>query len=157
MDKGKNIQMELTGEELQRKIEQITQKIQEAKKEGLKVDMVTAIYKAATEMPDKDIASQMKRKKDVEMESKDLQEKLDTVEMKEFASIRERMAALRKKNKAFCSNMIDKLQKIRIKYPVYEQEANRGPDNAHPGAIGEDDDEKIIYKPPFLGRLKGGY
>ena len=46
MDKGKNIQMELTGEELQRKIEQITPEIQEVKEEGLRVDMATTIYKA---------------------------------------------------------------------------------------------------------------
>ena len=43
MGKGKNIQMELTKEELQRKIERITHEIQEAKEEGLKVDMATTI------------------------------------------------------------------------------------------------------------------
>ena len=43
MDKGKNIQMELTEEELQRKIERITREIQEPKKKELRVDMVTAI------------------------------------------------------------------------------------------------------------------
>ena len=41
------------------------------------------------------------------------------------------------------------------KYPVYEKGANTGPDNAHLGVTGEDDDEEIVYKPPFLGRLKG--
>ena len=75
------------------------------------------------------------------------------MEIKEFASMRKRMVALRKKNKAFHSNMIDKLQKMREKYPVYEQGANNGPDNAHPEAIGEEDEE-IVYKPLFLGRLK---
>ena len=98
----------------------------------------------------------MKRKKDVEMETEDLREKLDmlqlkvqereeiearielgtatllaqsmsldevlTVEMEVFASMRERMAALRNKNKDFRSNMIDKLRKMSKKYPVYEQE-----------------------------------
>ena len=39
--------------------------------------------------------------------------------MEEFASMRERMVALKKKNKAFYSNMIVKLQKMREKYPVY--------------------------------------
>ena len=42
------------------------------------------------------------------------------------------MVALRKKNKTFCSNMIDKLRKMGKKYPVYEQGANSGPDNVHP-------------------------
>ena len=52
--------------------------------------------------------------------------------------------------------MIDKHWKMGKKYPVYEQGANSGPDNAHPEATEKDDDEKIIYKPPSLGRLKGG-
>ena len=97
---------------------------------------------------DEDLASQMKGKKDVEMETEDLREKLDmfwlkveewkarieseraalldksmsldkelTMEMEEFASIRERMAALRKKNKAFHSIMTDKHQKWGKKTP----------------------------------------
>ena len=70
MDKGKNIQMELTEEELQRKIERITLEIQEAKEEGLIVDIDTAIYKAAVVTLDEDLTSQMKRKKDVEMQSR---------------------------------------------------------------------------------------
>ena len=47
MGKGKNIQMEIAGEELQRKIEKITREIQEAKEGGLRVYMATAIYKVA--------------------------------------------------------------------------------------------------------------
>ena len=43
MDKGKNVQTELTGEELRRKIERVTREIQKVKEEGLKVDMTTAI------------------------------------------------------------------------------------------------------------------
>ena len=59
MDKGKNIQMEHTEVELQRKIERITQEIQEATDQGLRVDMATVIYKAATVTLDEDLASQM--------------------------------------------------------------------------------------------------
>ena len=54
------------------------------------------------------------------------------------------------------SNMIDKLQKMCKKCLVYEKGANSGPDNTHLGETGEDDDEEIVYRPPFLGRLKGG-
>ena len=82
MEKGMNIQMELTWEELQRKIEQITQEIQEVKEEGLRVDMATAIYKAATVTLDEDLVSQIKKKKDVEIETEDLREKLDTLQLK---------------------------------------------------------------------------
>lgn len=52
--------------------------------------------------------------------------------------------------------MIIKLLKMREKYFVYEQEANDGPEDTHPGATGEDSGEEIIYKLPFLGRLRGG-
>ena len=47
MDKGKNVQTELSEEELRRKIERVTREIQKIKEEGLKVDMTTTIYKAA--------------------------------------------------------------------------------------------------------------
>ena len=62
MDKGKNVQTELTGEELRRKIERITREIQKIKEEELKVDMTTTIYKAAVTTLDEDLASQIKRK-----------------------------------------------------------------------------------------------
>ncbi|XP_069152847.1 uncharacterized protein [Solanum lycopersicum] len=139
MDKGKNTRMELTEEELQRKIKRVTWEIQEAREEGLSVDMATAIYKAATVTLDKDMSSQMKRKKDVEMETEGLREKLEmlrlkvqereaiearidskiaallaksvsldkelTEETEEFATMREGVAALKKKDKAFHSNL----------------------------------------------------
>ena len=77
MDKGKNIQNELTKEQLRRKIKRVTQEIQEAKKKELIGDMVTAIYKVVAVTLDEDLASQMKRKKDVKMDSEGLREKLD--------------------------------------------------------------------------------
>ena len=70
MDKGKNVQTKLTKEELQRKIERVTREIQKVKEEGLKVDMTTTIYKVVAVTLDKDLASQKKRKKEAEMESK---------------------------------------------------------------------------------------
>ena len=41
MGKGKSIQVELTGEELQRKIKQITREIQEITEERLRVEVAT--------------------------------------------------------------------------------------------------------------------
>jgi len=63
MDKGENIQMELTEKELQRMIEQIAREIKKAKEEGLRVDMTKTIYKAAAVTYDEYMASQIKRKK----------------------------------------------------------------------------------------------
>ena len=105
--------------------------------------MATAIYKAATVTLDEDMATRIKRKKGVEMETENFREKLDmlwlkvqereareariesetaallsicmslyeelTMKKEEFTSMRERMVALKKKNKAFHSNIIDKL------------------------------------------------
>ena len=69
MDKGKNVQTELTEEEWRRKIERVTQEFQKVKEEGFKVDMTTAVYKAAAVTLDEYLASQVKRKKEVEMET----------------------------------------------------------------------------------------
>ena len=44
--------------------------------------MATAIHKAATVTLDEDLASQMKKKKDVEMEREHLREKLDILLLK---------------------------------------------------------------------------
>ena len=63
--------------------------------------------------------------------------------MEEFNFTRERMASLRKKNKAFHSNMIDKLQGISGKYSNREQEANAGPDYAHPRETGKTPSRKL--------------
>ncbi|TMW98026.1 hypothetical protein EJD97_004609 [Solanum chilense] len=148
MDKCKNIQMQLTEVELQRKIERITREIQEAKEEGLKVDMDTAIYKAATVMLDEDLASLMKIKIDVEKETEDLREKLDMLRLK----VQEREARIESET----AILLAELREMGEKYPVYEQGANSDPDNARPEATEEDEDEEIFYKPPLLGRLKGG-
>ena len=70
MDNGKNVQTEITEEELRRKIKRVTREIQKVKEEGLKVDMTTTIYKATAVTLDEDLASQIKRKKEVELEEK---------------------------------------------------------------------------------------
>ena len=81
MDKGKNVQTELTEDELQRKIERVTREIQKIKEEGLKVDMTTAIYKVAVTTLDEDLASQIKRKKEVKMETESLRKRLNLLRL----------------------------------------------------------------------------
>ena len=82
MDKVKNVQTKLTEEELRRKIERVTREIQKIKEEGLKVDMTTAIYKAAAVTLDEDLASQIKRKKEVEMETESLRKRFSMLRLK---------------------------------------------------------------------------
>ena len=77
MDNGKNVQTEITEEELRRKIKRVTREIQKVKEEGLKVDMTTTIYKAAAMKLDEYLASQRKRKKEVEMETESLRKRLN--------------------------------------------------------------------------------
>ena len=69
MDKGKNVHTELTKKEVRRKIQRVTREIQKIKEEGLKVDMTTTIYKSAVTTLDEYMASHIKRKKEVEMET----------------------------------------------------------------------------------------
>ena len=57
-------------------------KFKKPRRKGFRVDMATAIYKAANVTLDEDLTSQIKRKKDVEMETEDLQEKLDMFQLK---------------------------------------------------------------------------
>ena len=81
MDKGKNVQTQLTEEEVRRKIERVTREIQKVKEEGLKVDMTTTIYKAAVTTLDEDLASQIKRKKEVKMETESLRKRLNLLRL----------------------------------------------------------------------------
>ena len=81
MDKGKNVPAELTKKELRRKIDWVTREIQKIKEEGLKVDMTTTIYKAAVTTLDEDLASQIKRKKEVEMETESLRKRLNLLRL----------------------------------------------------------------------------
>ena len=62
MEKGKSIQVELRGEELQRNIEQIRREIQEVKEEGIRVE-ATSVYKAATSALDEDLGKKWRRRK----------------------------------------------------------------------------------------------
>ena len=126
----KDVEMET--EEFREKLDMLRLKVQEREAREVRIDSeITALL----------------------AKSMSLDNKL-TVEMEEYASMRKRMAALRKKNKAFHRDMTNKIWNK--KYAVYEQGANSGPDNAHLEATEEDDDKEILHKPPFLGHLKGG-
>ncbi|TMX01452.1 hypothetical protein EJD97_024472 [Solanum chilense] len=160
MDKGKNIQTKLTEEELQRKIKRVTREIQKVKEEGLRVDMTTAIYKVAAVTLDEDLASQIKRKNEVKMETESFRKRLNMFHLKvhegkareakidvETAVLLAKSASL-DKELTTCSNLKGG------KYLACEQGAdNNGPDNE---LTDEDDEEEIVYKPPFPDRLKGG-
>ena len=153
MNKGKNVQAELTEEELRRKIERVTQEIQKVNKEGLKVDMTTAIYKVAVTTLDEDLASQIKRKKEVEMETESLRKRLNLLHL-EIHDGREReekidieTTVLLARSVAFDEEQATHSNLKGGKYLARDQ----GADNSGPGreVIEEDDEEEIVYKPPF--------
>ena len=62
-------------------IERVAREIQKVKEEGLKVDMTTAIYKAAAATLDEDQVSQIKRKKEVDMETENLRNRLNLLRL----------------------------------------------------------------------------
>ena len=124
--------------------------------------MATVIYKAAVATLDEYLASKMKRKKDVETETESLREKLDLLRLKvqerkaREARIYLEIAALLAKSALLDKELTVHSNLICGKYPACEQAAtNSGFDDAHPELTEQDDGEEIVYKPPFLGRLKG--
>ena len=124
--------------------------------------MAIAIYKAATVTLDEDLASQIKRKKEVDMETESFRKKLDKLRLKVHeekageAKIDVETAVLLAKSALLDKELITRSNLKDRKHPAYEQGSDdNGPDNTHPELTEEDDGEEIVYKPPFLGRLKG--
>ena len=148
MDKGKNVQTELTEEELRRKIERITREIQRVKEEGLKVDVTTAIYKAAVTTLDDDLASQIKRKKEVEMETESLRKRLNLLRLEihegkaREAKIDIETAVSLAKSATLDEELATHSNLKGGKYPARKQGADdSGPDQE---SIEEDDEEEIV-------------
>ena len=153
MDKGKNVQTELTEEDLRRKIERVTREIQKVKEEGFKVDMTTTVYKAAAVTLDEDLASQIKRKKKVEMETESLRKRLNMLRLKVHegkareAKIDIETVVLSARSAALDEELATHSNLKGGKYLARDQ----GADNSGPGheVTEEDDEEEIVYKPPF--------
>ena len=153
MDKGNNVQTKLTEEEVRRKIERVTREIQKIKEEGLKIEMTTAIYKAAVRTLDEDLASQMRRKKEVEMETESLRKRLNflCLEIHEGKAREAKMdietAVLSSRSAALDEELATHRNLKGGKYLARDQGAdNSGPDRE---VTEEDDEEEIVYKPPF--------
>ncbi|TMW97213.1 hypothetical protein EJD97_005985 [Solanum chilense] len=153
MDRGKNVQTELTEEELRRKIELVTREIQKIKEEGLKVDITTAIYKAAATTLDEDLESHIKRKKEVEMETEILRKRLNMLRL-EVHEGKAREAKIDIETVVLLARSVSLDEELTThgnlkngKYLARDHGANNsGPDNE---LIKEDDEEEIVYKPPF--------
>ena len=73
--------MELTWEELQRKIEQITQEIQEVREEELRVEVASSVCKGVTEALDEYLTSKRGRRK-ASRQKEDLSKKLDMLRLR---------------------------------------------------------------------------
>ncbi|XP_069146002.1 uncharacterized protein [Solanum lycopersicum] len=115
--------------------------------------MTTAIYKAAVTTLDEDLASQIKRKKEVEMESESLRKRLNLLRLEVHegkareAKIDFETAVLLARSAALDKELATHSNLKGGKYLARDQGAdNSGPDRE---VIEEDDEEEIIYKPPF--------
>uniref|UniRef100_M1DG04 Uncharacterized protein n=1 Tax=Solanum tuberosum TaxID=4113 RepID=M1DG04_SOLTU len=133
MEKGKGIDIELTEEDLRMELQRLRREIQETREKRIKVEFATAVARAANAALDAELEAKMT--------------KCDVINKK--------TVAVRKEHDVFKNNITMRLQKIRGKCSFFNQEANSGFEDTHPGATEEDGDEEIIYMPPFLGRLKG--
>uniref|UniRef100_M1DE18 Uncharacterized protein n=1 Tax=Solanum tuberosum TaxID=4113 RepID=M1DE18_SOLTU len=134
MEKGKCIDIELIEGDLRMELQRLRQEIQETRERRMEEEFATAVARAANAVLDAKLAAKMT--------------KCDVISRK--------TVAVRKKHDVFKNDITMKLQKIRGKCSFFNQEANNGPEDTHPGATEEYADEEIIYMPPFLGRLKGG-
>ncbi|KAK4724719.1 hypothetical protein R3W88_027498 [Solanum pinnatisectum] len=132
MEKGKNIEMELIEEDLRMKLNRLRQEIQETRERRMEVEITTAIARVVNATLDEELVAKMTR----------------------YAIMNEEMAAMRKEHDVFNNDITMRLQKIHKKCSLFNQEANSGPEDTHPGVTEEDIGEEIVYKPPFQGRWK---
>ncbi|KAK4732013.1 hypothetical protein R3W88_025001 [Solanum pinnatisectum] len=132
MEKGKNIEMEPTEEDLRRKLKRLKREIEETRERRMEVEIATAIAQVANTALDEELATKMTK----------------------YAIMNEETAAIRKEHDAFNNDMTMRLQKIQGKCSFVNQETNSGPENTHPGATEEDTGEEIVYKPHLQGRRK---
>ena len=97
------------------------------------------------------------------METESLRKKLDMLWLK-VQEIKTREAMIDSKTSTLLAKSVSLDKELIVqsnlkggKHRAYEQgETNSGPDSAHLEVTEEEDGEEIVYKPPFLGRLKGG-
>ncbi|KAK4733993.1 hypothetical protein R3W88_008254 [Solanum pinnatisectum] len=130
MEKGKNIKMELTEEDLRMKLNRLKQEIQETRERRIAVEIATAVAQVANATLDEELAAKMAR----------------------YAIMDEETAVMQKEHDVFNKDITKRLQKIHEKCSFFNQEANSGPKDTPPGVTKEDTEEEIVYRPPFQGQ-----
>ncbi|KAK4721750.1 hypothetical protein R3W88_011983 [Solanum pinnatisectum] len=133
MKKGKDIEMELTEEDLRMKLNRLRQEIQETRERRIAVEIATAVAQAANATLDEKLATKMAR----------------------YAIMNEETAVMWKEHDVFNKDIIRRLQKIHKKCSFFNQEANSGPEDTHPGVAEEDTEEEILAEHPYFTRSKG--
>ncbi|KAK4710384.1 hypothetical protein R3W88_004897 [Solanum pinnatisectum] len=132
MEKGKDIEMELTEEDLRRRLNRLKPEIQETREREIEVEIATAIAWVVNAALDEELAAKMAR----------------------YAVMNEETAAMRKEHDVFNKDITKRLQKLHGKYSFFNQEADvSGPDGIGPEVVKEEPEEEIVYKPPFQGQL----
>ncbi|KAK4738152.1 hypothetical protein R3W88_001849 [Solanum pinnatisectum] len=110
MEKGKNIKMELTEEDLRMKLNRLKQEIQETRERRIAVEIAAAVAQVANATLDKELAAKMAR----------------------YAIMNEETAVMRHEHDVFNKDITRRLQKIHEKCFFFNQEANSGPEDTHP-------------------------
>ena len=115
--------------------------------------MTTTVYKAAAVTLDEDLASQIKRKKEVEMETKSLRKRLNLLHLKVHegkageAKIDIETVILLARSASLDEELTTRGNLKSGKYLARGQGVD---DNGHDNELNEEDDEEeIVYKPPF--------
>uniref|UniRef100_M1DLV4 Uncharacterized protein n=1 Tax=Solanum tuberosum TaxID=4113 RepID=M1DLV4_SOLTU len=135
MEKGKNVEVKTTEKDLRMKLCRFKQEIREMGERRIEVELATTAAQAKSAALDAELAAKVAR----------------------YAIKNEETVVMRKEHDVLNNDITMRLQKLRGKYSFFNQEANiSSPENTHPGAIEEDTDEEIFYRPPFQGRWKEG-
>uniref|UniRef100_M1DYM1 Uncharacterized protein n=1 Tax=Solanum tuberosum TaxID=4113 RepID=M1DYM1_SOLTU len=134
MEKGKNVEVKTTEENLRMKLRRFKQEIREMGERRIELELATAAAQAKSAALDVELAAKMAR----------------------YAIMNEEMVAMRKEHDVFNDDITMRLQKMHGKCSFLGQEVNNGPKDTHLGATEEDTKEEIVYRPPLQGRWKEG-
>uniref|UniRef100_M1CF00 Uncharacterized protein n=1 Tax=Solanum tuberosum TaxID=4113 RepID=M1CF00_SOLTU len=133
MEKGKNVEVKTIEENLRMKLHRLKQEIREMGERGIEVELATAAAQAKSAALDAELAAKMAR----------------------YAVMNEETVAMQKEHDAFNNDITTRLQKLHVKYPLFNQEAtNSGPEGTGPESVEEELEEDIVYRPSFKGRWK---
>uniref|UniRef100_M1DKT5 Uncharacterized protein n=1 Tax=Solanum tuberosum TaxID=4113 RepID=M1DKT5_SOLTU len=133
MDRAKSIDIELIEEDLRMELQRLRQEIQETRERRIKVEIATAVARAANAALDEELAAKMTR----------------------HAIVNEETTVMQKGDDVFKNSIAMRFQRLHEEYHILDN-AVHVPEDTELEAVEEEPEEEIVYRPPFQGRCKEG-